>query len=990
MPTPVSALIHAATLVTAGVYLLLRSSPVIEYGPTTLIVITWVGALTAFFAASTGLLQNDLKRVIAYSTCSQMGYLFMACGLSQYNVALFHLVNHAFFKALLFLAAGAVLHATYDQQDQRRLGGLIGFLPFTYTAILIGSLSLMALPWLTGFYSKDLILEVAYGQYEFSGQVAYWLGTLSACLTAFYSLRLISLTFLTYPNASKSVYLHTHDAPTIVMIPLIILSLLAIFFGYIARDLFVGMGSDFLSPSLFTHPSHISLIEAEFSLPQIIKLLPAIGTLLGAGLALYLYHMLPVFTIDLTNTTLGQKLYRFFNGKYYVDVIYNHYIINGGLQLGYVISKVLDRGIIELVGPYGLATGLSSGSKDIAKLDTGNLTSYALYLAIALVTLIMILLSPVLLNAALINGPLILVLLVGMVCLPYITSTTDSSSGPLYSKKKSVPLLSFMFPFLLIYPNIDTTIPYLEDLVVTCCIISLVFIASKNNLETYVSFITSIKYKIYFTMLQLVMSPIFRFFILVIVSMLINIFFVADSVYCAEDTITNSASTSTAATISTDPTVVRPINLEHNENGMVDFAAKNVSAATDAAIRAAPWDTIAGASSTVKTTIEVFKATPGSPLTKSIVGLSMGFATGGFVYAIGRGDSTLKPVTPKRGDVDKHNQFVPCPLEEGDSKLNFLESIYQFLVNWMSSSADGLARLYNGPGLDIISNMSANFSFSSFNLLVYLMTTVACYFVFFGFTLFSLHYFNNTSTSKLVKSNPVSSVIVEYFTRLIQNIIGINKAILMFLFAIILVCSTLLYIYYEITPDIATKFYHNVVQKVYNGQTHIILKYLYYNVAIETFQKASLVISAVVLSLYRWSITKQLLKDYPYTKIPFAFVIVSTMQISTNFILSIVAVENATFIQILTTLNMCTKLVFYSLTFILISVTIQYILYNNPSTKGKVNNSSHSSYLYYNITIIVLKIITSVALMCASQGILYLYTHYIPGDLHYLCTLYSR
>ena len=447
-PTPVSALIHAATLVTAGVYLLLRSSPVIEYGPTTLIAITWIGALTAFFAASTGLLQNDLKRVIAYSTCSQMGYLFMACGLSQYNVALFHLVNHAFFKALLFLAAGAVLHATYDQQDQRRLGGLIGFLPFTYTAILIGSLSLMALPWLTGFYSKDLILEVAYGQYEFSGQVAYWLGTLSACLTAFYSLRLISLTFLTYPNASKSVYLHTHDAPTIVIIPLIILSLLAIFFGYVARDLFVGMGSDFLSPSLFTHPSHISLIEAEFGLPQIIKLLPAIGTLIGAGLALYLYHMLPVFTIDLTKNALGQKLYQFFNGKYYVDVIYNHYIINGGLQLGYVISKVLDRGIIELVGPYGLATGLTSGSKDIAKLDTGNLTSYALYLAIALVTLVMILLSPVLLNAALINVPLILVLLVAMVCLPYI----NSASNIYYPEcsKESVPLVNFLLPFTFI------------------------------------------------------------------------------------------------------------------------------------------------------------------------------------------------------------------------------------------------------------------------------------------------------------------------------------------------------------------------------------------------------------------------------------------------------------------------------------------------------------------------------------------------------------
>ena len=172
-PTPVSALIHAATLVTAGVYLMLRSSPIIEYGPTVLVVITWVGALTAFFAATTGLLQNDLKRVIAYSTCSQMGYLFMAVGLSQYNVALFHLVNHAFFKALLFLAAGGVLHSMQDHQDLRKLGGLINFLPFTYTAILVGSSSLMAFPFLTGFFSKDRILELAYGQYKFSGNVAY-------------------------------------------------------------------------------------------------------------------------------------------------------------------------------------------------------------------------------------------------------------------------------------------------------------------------------------------------------------------------------------------------------------------------------------------------------------------------------------------------------------------------------------------------------------------------------------------------------------------------------------------------------------------------------------------------------------------------------------------------------------------------------------------------------------------------------------------------
>lgn len=428
-PTPVSALIHAATLVTAGVYLLLRSSPLIEYSPTTLLVVTWVGALTAFFAASTGLLQNDLKRVIAYSTCSQMGYLFIACGLSQYNVALFHLVNHAFFKALLFLAAGAVLHATYDQQDQRRLGGLLGFLPFTYTAILIGSLSLMAIPWLTGFYSKDLILEVAYGQYEFSGHAAYWLGTISACLTAFYSLRLVSFTFLTYPNASKSVYLHTHDAPIIVIIPLTILSLLAIFFGYIAKDLYVGIGSDFLSPSLFIHPSHISLVEAEFALPLLIKLLPAILTLVGASTALYMYHLVPSFTIELTDSKLGQILYRFFNAKYYVDVIYNHYIIGGGLQLGYTISKALDRGVIELVGPYGLSNSLYSSSNDIAKLDTGNLTSYALYFSINLVTIVFLLFSPLLFTTSLFDPRIVLVLIAAL--------TLYSASNDVKSEKKN-------------------------------------------------------------------------------------------------------------------------------------------------------------------------------------------------------------------------------------------------------------------------------------------------------------------------------------------------------------------------------------------------------------------------------------------------------------------------------------------------------------------------------------------------------------------------
>jgi NADH-ubiquinone oxidoreductase chain 5 len=296
-----------------------------------------------------------------------MGYLFMAVGLSQYNVALFHLVNHAFFKALLFLAAGSVIHAMADQQDVRRLGGLINFLPFTYTSILIGSLSLMALPWLTGFYSKDLIIELAYGQYKFSGTAAYYLGTITAIFTAFYSFRLISLVFLTYPNAPKLDYLNSHEASTAVVIPLFLLSLCSIFFGFIFHDLFVGLGTDFFANSLFIHPDHITMVEAEFSLPLMMKLLPTIGSALAGLAAVLLYHNYSSFMIELTDYKLGRKLYTFFNGKYLIDIIYNNYIILGGLHLGFIIAKFLDRGAIELVGPYGVSNVLSNTSANMAK-----------------------------------------------------------------------------------------------------------------------------------------------------------------------------------------------------------------------------------------------------------------------------------------------------------------------------------------------------------------------------------------------------------------------------------------------------------------------------------------------------------------------------------------------------------------------------------------------------------------------------------------------
>lgn len=442
-PTPVSALIHAATLVTAGVYLLLRSSPLLEFAPTTLVVITWVGALTAFFAATTGLLQNDIKRVIAYSTCSQMGYLFMAVGISQYSVALFHLVNHAFFKAVLFLAAGGVLHSMADQQDMRRLGGLINLLPFTYTIILIGSLSLMAVTFLTGFFSKDLILESGWAHYTISGSVVYWLGTLTAMITAFYSFRLISMTFLTTPNGPKVDYEHTLTLPgyaglgkeqdMITVIPLVLLALLSIFFGYIAKDSFVGMGSDMLASSLFVHPSHITLVEAEFAIPTFYKLLPSIVTLLGASTALLMYHKLANFTVELAISDLGKRIYTFFNAKWYFDAIINHYIIGKGLSLGLVTAKVLDRGAIELLGPFGLTKSLYGGSQQIARLDTGVVTQYALYIMIGLISITLLLFVPVLTQGSLDNIGDLRLVLVYIVGLLFITSSptqnTLSSNG---------------------------------------------------------------------------------------------------------------------------------------------------------------------------------------------------------------------------------------------------------------------------------------------------------------------------------------------------------------------------------------------------------------------------------------------------------------------------------------------------------------------------------------------------------------------------------
>ena len=223
-PTPVSALIHAATMVTAGVFLLIRNSFFFEYSFVSSQLIVVIGSLTAFFAATTGLFQNDLKKIIAYSTCSQLGYMVFACGLSSYETALFHLSNHAFFKALLFLSAGSVIHAINDEQDIRKMGGLKNLLPFSYAAILIGSLALTGFPFLAGFFSKESILELAYSKYNIMGWFAYVLGTLAAFFTAFYSIRLLFLVFLSNPNGNRTTIINAHEGSIEIFIPLFILS----------------------------------------------------------------------------------------------------------------------------------------------------------------------------------------------------------------------------------------------------------------------------------------------------------------------------------------------------------------------------------------------------------------------------------------------------------------------------------------------------------------------------------------------------------------------------------------------------------------------------------------------------------------------------------------------------------------------------------------------------------------------------------------------
>tara|TARA_B100000767_G_scaffold275698_1_gene314422 strand:+ start:3159 stop:5171 length:2013 start_codon:yes stop_codon:yes gene_type:complete len=392
-PTPVSALIHAATMVTAGVFMIARCSPVFEYAPSALLVVTVVGAMTSFFAATTGVVQNDLKRVIAYSTCSQLGYMVFACGLSQYAVGVFHLMNHAFFKALLFLSAGSVIHALADEQDMRKMGGVVKLLPFTYAMMFIGSLALIGFPFLTGFYSKDVILEVAYAKYTVGGNFAYWLGVLSALFTSYYSFRLLFLTFLGPINAFKSNLQNVHEAPQLMAWPLILLAFGSIFVGYMGKDMMIGLGTPFWNNAIFTLPTHTIILESEY-IPQSIKFIPIIFSVLGAFFALNINIVGSTFGYMLKTSTIGRKAYIFLNKRWLFDKVYNDFVASKALSFGYHISfKTVDKGFIEILGPTGLIHICANTVKQLRTLQSGYIYHYALLmlcgasLCVALVSL---------------------------------------------------------------------------------------------------------------------------------------------------------------------------------------------------------------------------------------------------------------------------------------------------------------------------------------------------------------------------------------------------------------------------------------------------------------------------------------------------------------------------------------------------------------------------------------------------------------------------
>jgi NADH-ubiquinone oxidoreductase chain 5 len=320
--------------------------------------------------------------------------MVLAVGLSQYNVALMHLVLHAMYKAGLFLAAGSVLHALGDQQDFRRFGGLIHYLPLTYLVILIASLSLAALPWLSGYYSKDIIIELAYGTYSSLGYLVFLLAVIGACFTMLYSIKLIYFTFLSFANAPKGNYEKAHESPLFMTLPLVILGLLSVYLGYLSKDFFVGLGSFGLGNSVIIHPNHFIFIDTEFAVPFLFKLLPLILSIIFALLALFFFDFKPSWLLYSINISFGRFFYRFFNQRYWFELLYNNLIVKDLLYLAYFTNTFFDRGVLEFIGPTGAVANIYKISNFFDSFDSGSITRYGLVMYSGLLFFILIWISP--------------------------------------------------------------------------------------------------------------------------------------------------------------------------------------------------------------------------------------------------------------------------------------------------------------------------------------------------------------------------------------------------------------------------------------------------------------------------------------------------------------------------------------------------------------------------------------------------------------------
>lgn len=385
-PTPVSALIHAATMVTAGVFFTARLSPLFEYSPTALAVVAIIGGVTCIFAASIALVQNDIKRVIAYSTCSQLGYMFFAAGASAYSAAIFHLMTHGFFKALLFLGAGSVIHAMSDEQDMRKMGGIWKKIPFTYAMMWIGSLALAGIPLFSGYYSKDIILEAAYASNNWAANVAFWLGLLAALFTAFYSWRLLIMTFHGKPRASEKVMAHVHESPVSMTFPLLLLAIGAIVGGYVGAVMFGMVDSDhnFWRDSIFVLEHNNSLEEAHH-VPLWVKLSPLVVGIIGI-LAAYLIYFGGMEKAKQLKARFG-KVYNLLLNKWYIDEIYDVVFIKSCKKLGDKLWRIMDAEVIDGM-PNGSASLTRACAKVISRMQSGYIYQYAIVMIVGVIALL--------------------------------------------------------------------------------------------------------------------------------------------------------------------------------------------------------------------------------------------------------------------------------------------------------------------------------------------------------------------------------------------------------------------------------------------------------------------------------------------------------------------------------------------------------------------------------------------------------------------------